>query len=95
VNYRLRDLQSALAAGELPTLDELAASTPSDVRGPRAMVWYALARYLLLYVDRAGKLGEMYGKLRAAARDTRAQRAILAAYVDDDAFRIWARKLRR
>lgn len=94
VNYRLRDLQSALKAGDLPTIDELAASTPVDVRGPRAMVWYALARYVLLYVDRAGKLGEMYGKLRAAAGDAKAQRAVLAAYVDDEAFQAWARKLR-
>lgn len=94
VNYRLRDLQKALKAGDLPTLDNLAATTSIDVHGPRAMVWYALARYVLLYVDRAGKLGEMYGKLRAAAGDARAQRVVLAAYVDDEAFRTWARKLR-
>jgi hypothetical protein len=94
VNYRLRDLQSALKAGELPTLDALAATTSIDVHGPRAMMWYAMARYVLLYVDRAGKLGEMYGKLRAAAGDAAAQRAVLAAYVDDEAFRAWARKLR-
>lgn len=93
VNYRLRDLQSALRAGDLPTLDQLATSTSIDVHGPRAMVWYAMARYVLLYVDRAGKLGEMYGKLRAATGDPRAQRAVLAAYVDDEAFRAWARKL--
>jgi hypothetical protein len=94
VNYRLRDLQSALKAGELPTLAELATTTSIEVHGPRAMMWYALARYALLYVDRAGKLGEMYGKLRAATGDPEAQRAILAAYVQDEAFRAWARKLR-
>ena len=47
VNYRLRDLQKALKAGDLPTVDQLAASTADDVRGPRAMTWYAMARYVL------------------------------------------------
>lgn len=94
VNYRLRDLQRALKAGDLPTLDELAASTSADVLGPRTMVWYAMARYVLLYVDRAGKLDELYGKLRAAAGDVPAQRALLHAYVDERAFLRWARALR-
>ncbi|TMQ12965.1 MAG: hypothetical protein E6J90_29360 [Deltaproteobacteria bacterium] len=94
VNYRLRDLQKALKAGDLPTVDQLAASTADDVRGPRAMTWYAMARYVLLYLDRAGKLGELYARLRGAADDTDAQRTILTAYVDDAAFRRWAAALR-
>lgn len=91
VNYRLRDLQKALAAGTAPTLDQLAASTSDDVRGDRAMVWYATARYVLLFVDRTGKLGELYARLRSAAGDPRAQRTILGEYVDEAAFHKWAR----
>lgn len=94
VNYRLRDLQKAMKAGEQPTLDQLAASTDAEVRGPRAMVWYAMARYVLLYVDRAGKLGELYGKLRGATGDAKAQRKILGEYVDEQAFARWAKALR-
>ena len=58
------------------------------------MTWYAMARYVLLYLDRAGKLGELYARLRGAADDTDAQRTILTAYVDDAAFRRWAAALR-
>ena len=58
------------------------------------MTWYAMARYVLLFVDRAGKLGELYAKLRAAAGDTDTQRTILTSYVDDTAFRRWAAGLR-
>jgi hypothetical protein len=94
VNYRLRDLQRALRAGDLPTLAQLAASTSDDVRGPRAMTWYALARYVLLFADRAGKLGELYARLRDAGGDSDAQRAALTAYIDEAAFRRWAAGLR-
>lgn len=91
VNYRLRDLQRALKAGTLPTLHQLATSTSNDVRGDQAMVYYALARYVLLYVDRIGKLSQLYAELRAATADHHSK--ILASYVDETAFRAWARKL--
>src|SRR5262249_5254556 len=54
VNYRLRDLQRALHDNTLPSLVDLAASSYVTVHGPRGMVYYALARYVLLYVDRRG-----------------------------------------
>jgi hypothetical protein len=92
VNYRLRDLQRALAAGTLPTIAELAGSSDEDVHGDRAMVYYAMGRYVLLYLDRQGKLGKLYAELRAAPDS--AQRKILAAYVDDKAFRTWAKQLK-
>jgi hypothetical protein len=94
VNYRLRDLHEALRKGVLPTIDELAMSTDADVRGDRAMVWYAMARYVLLHVDQQGKLGRLYGELRDAAGDVKAQRRILSSYVDDKTFRAWAKQLR-
>ena len=94
VNYRLRDLQRALAAGDLPTLAELAATTAEQVeRSDRAPVYYAMSRYVLLFVDQHGKLSQLYAELRAA-KDATAQRDILASYVDDKAFVAWAKRLR-
>jgi hypothetical protein len=92
VNYRLRDLQRALKNGTCPTLKQLAASTDLDVRGNRAMVYYALSRYVLLYADQQGTLSKLYTELRAADRNQHAE--ILARHVDEKAFRAWAAKLR-
>ncbi len=94
VNYRLRDLQRALAKGELPSIGELAESTDADIRGPRAGMYYAYARYVLLFLDRKGKLDATYAALRDASGDVAKQRTILEAAVDDRAFRAWARGLR-
>ncbi|HUS31931.1 MAG TPA: hypothetical protein VMZ53_25695 [Kofleriaceae bacterium] len=92
VNYRLRDLQKALKAGTLPSLAELAASTADDLHGDQAMMFYAYSRYVLLYADKQGTLSKLYADLRAA--DHKKHAAILASYVDETAFRAWARKLR-
>ncbi len=93
VNYRLRDVKRAIADGTLPTIAELAASTDDDVRGSRAMVYYGMARYVLLFVERQGKLSKLYGELRDA-KDVAAQTKVLTSYVDDAAFVAWANKLR-
>jgi hypothetical protein len=94
VNYRLRDLQKALKANRLPSLAELTTTTAADVEGGKdAMMYYAYARYVLFYVDQKGKLSDLYAELRGADRKQHA--AILAKYVDEKAFRAWARKLRR
>lgn len=93
VNYRLRDLQRALADGSCPTLAELAASTEADIHSNRAMVYYALSRYVLLYADRKGTLGTLYAELRAADRDKHA--GILAHHIDERDFRRWAAHLKR
>ena len=94
VNYRLRDLQRAIEDGTLPTIAELAASTNDDVRGDRAMTYYAMSRYVLLFVEQRGKLSELYAALRDA-KDQAAHARILAGYVDDTKFVAWAKKLRR
>lgn len=93
VNYRLADLQAAIKAGTLPTIAQLAASTADDVRGDRAMTYYAMSRYVLLFVERRGRLSALYADLRGAERATHAK--ILAGYVDDATFIAWAKKLRR
>ena len=95
VNYRLRDLQRALADGDLPTLDELAASTAEQVeRSDRAPVYYAMSRYVLLYAERNGKLPALYAALREASGDVAKQQQILTSTVDERAFRAWAAKLK-
>ena len=94
VNYRLEDLQRALEAGDLPTLAELVASSYDDVHGDRAMTYYAMSRYVMLYLHRRGRLDETYAALRAAAGDVDAQTEILTKEIDEDAFHDWARGLR-
>jgi hypothetical protein len=94
VNYRLRDLQRALKRGDLPTLAELAASTDEDVRGDRAATFYAMSRYVLLYAERHGTLGELYAAMRDASGDVERQQLILERTIDERAFRAWAAKLR-
>ena len=93
VNYRLRDLQRAIKDGTVPTIAQLAASTDADVRGARAMTFYAMARYVLLFVEKQGKLSQLYADLRDA--DRKQHPKILAGYVDDAKFIAWAKKLRR
>lgn len=94
VNYRLKDLQNAIKDGSLPTIAQLAASRDADVRGNRAMTYYAMSRYVLLFVERQGKLSELYAELRDA-KDRKDHVAILTRYVDDAKFILWAKKLRR
>ena len=94
VNYRLKDLQNAIKDGTLPTIAQLAASRDSDVRGDRAMTYYAMSRYVLLFVERQGKLSELYAELRDA-KDRKDHVEILTRYVSDAKFIVWARKLRR
>jgi hypothetical protein len=91
VNYRLRDLQKALKANTLPSLAQLAATTADDMHGDHAMMFYAYARYVLLYADKHGTLSKLYADLRAA--DPSKHAAILASYIDEKSFRAWAKKL--
>ncbi|MEO8706313.1 MAG: hypothetical protein ABI867_40160 [Kofleriaceae bacterium] len=94
VNYRLRDLQAALKANKLPGLATLARAGFAEVHGPDAGMYYAYGRYVLLYLDRRNTLSAFYAAMRAATGDVREQTKLLEQYVDDKAFRAWARALR-
>jgi hypothetical protein len=95
VNYRLKDLQRALTDKTLPTFTELTSTDHFIVHGDRAMVWYAMGRYVLLYLDRKGKLTAFYRELRDGHQlDGKTQLALLQRYADEADFRSWARKLR-
>jgi hypothetical protein len=89
VNYRLRHLRAARAAGELPDLQALAHSTAADVYGAKVAAYYALARYLLLYLDGRGELGRLYRTLRDQGATPAQQLALLRELVDFDAFLAW------
>jgi hypothetical protein len=93
VNYRLRDLQAALRRGRLPAVDELAGLGVAAFYGPDVTTNYALARYVLLYVDRRGELDALYRDLRAAG-SVGDQRRLLRERIDDAGFRAWAARLR-
>lgn len=94
VNYRLRSLSRALRRGRLPTLGTLARSNRDDVYGPRSPVFYATARYLLLYLDRQGKLGELYRAIRSERLTAANQLRVLQRFVDYAEFVRWVRGLR-
>jgi len=94
VNYRLRHLRRALKAGLLPDLEELAGSTRRDVYGLNSLAYYALSRYVLLYLDHQGKLEELVSKLRQGPLSPARQLKIIKEYVDYDAFIEWTKKLR-
>jgi hypothetical protein len=94
VNYRLRDLQRAIRDGTLPSLAELTASDRADVYSDRAPTFYALGRYLLLYLHRRGRLDTVYAALRDAGADPAAHLEILRAEIDEAAFVRWVSGLR-
>ena len=94
VNYRLRHLKAAKRAGDLPDLHDLAESGRMQIYGPRAMVWYGLSRYVLLYLDRRGELTKFIRELRAGAPTAGRQRALLTRYVDWGRFLKWVDRLK-
>lgn len=93
VNYRLKHLRAARAAGTLPGLAALAASTPAEVYGPNVLAYYAEARYLLLYLDGRGELPAFFAAMRAA-KTVPAQREVLERSVDAARFLAWTQTLR-
>lgn len=94
VNYRLRHLAAAQQRGAVPTWAQLARSSSEDVYGPDALTYYATARYLLLYLDRRGQLGDFYRALRDLGASPAQQLSLLEATVDRAAFLAWAERQR-
>jgi len=94
VNYRLRHLQAAMKADRLPTLDDLATAGRAELYGNRGGTYYALSRYVLLYMEQRGTLDEFYEKMYRSDAPRRAHLALLFEYVDYDDFVTWAKALR-
>ncbi len=93
VNYRVRDLRAALSDGTLPTLAALAHSTRAELYGDRAMTWYAMGRYVLLYMAQRGDLESFVREVHIADPTPAHQLAVLSRYVSDAAFIAWAERL--
>jgi hypothetical protein len=94
VNYRLRDLRRAIRTGALPDLAGLAHATGSDVYGDRSAVYYAMARYVLLYLERHGRLELFYRAVRDGPHDADTIARLLEEAADLDAFLTWVRALK-
>lgn len=94
VNYRLRHFRQAQRAGELPSLVDLASSGRSQVYGPRAMVWYGFARYVLLYLESRGQLEAFWKAIREQAPTPEHQLRVLNRFVDRPKLIRWTKKLR-
>lgn len=56
VNWRLPGLHEAIRAGILPTIAELAAQSDDQFYGPGSGTHYAMARYLLYYLQQQDRL---------------------------------------
>ncbi len=56
VNWRLPGLQEHIAAGDLPSIEALAAMDDDTFYGPGSGTHYAMARYLLYYLQEHGLL---------------------------------------
>ena len=94
VNYRLKDLRAARAAGTLPDLAALAASDPRDVYGDGAPAFYGLSRYLLLFLEAQGRLKDFYVQMKAEPPTRARQVKLLERFVDFPRFLAWTETLK-
>lgn len=69
VNWRLAELQRAIAAHRAPSFDEMAKGGRGDFSGKRGSLFYATARYLCFYLQERGLLQRFYRVFRARVND--------------------------
>ncbi len=65
VNWRLPGLQEALAAGEVVSIEALTHTTTDQFYGVDSGLYYAMARYLCLYLQERGRLARYYREFLA------------------------------
>lgn len=101
-NWRLGGLQRAIAADALPSLRGLTSAGAREFYGDDSGVNYAMARYLMQYLQEQGKLRAFVAALREGnAADPSGYQAMLDSLgvTDADAFletwKAWAMALRR
>ena len=79
-NWRLDGLQEAIAEGRTIKLSELVATTSGEFYGARSGLHYAMARYLLYWLQEKGKLRKFYERFRdGAAEDATGVRTLCGA----------------
>ncbi len=101
-NWRLDGLQEAIRNGSTVKLSALVATTTAEFYGDRSRLHYAMARYLLYWLQQEGKLRAFYRAFRdGCAEDPTGAHALRAALgvTDLDAFQPgwerWVATLRR
>lgn len=102
LNWRLDGLQQAIAEQRTPKLSRLVATTTAEFYGQGSGLHYAMARYLLYWLQEQGRLQQFYRAFHAGAADDPTGATFLrqALGVDDlDAFQprfeAFVAKLRR
>jgi hypothetical protein len=93
VDHRLGYVSSAKKAGRLPWLAELAASDDRDVYGARYRAYYGLGQYLLLYLDRRGRLEKFVKAMRGGPSSAERQLKVLKKFVSRKKFLSWVERL--
>ena len=93
-SHRLFHLREAMRRAVMPNMVQLAHSDRRDVFGRAWWAYYAVSRYVLLYLEDRGTLDRFYWEMRRGQQTPRRQLALLKRYVNDRAFRRWARGLR-
>ena len=88
-DHRLDALRNAKVAGQLPGFGKLTASDDRQVYGQRWRSYYALGRFVMLYLQRHGKLSTFVAAARKAPKNPAAQRGLLQAYVKPKPFWKW------
>lgn len=92
-SYRLRHLVRARWHGTAPGFVDLALSDYDTVHGPRERAFYAVGRYLLLYLERRGRLARFLGDMASGEPTTSHQLNVLRRHVREKSFWRWTRRL--
>lgn len=94
VDFRLRHLLRSMRRRTAPGFVDLALSDYDTVHGPRERAFYATGRYLLLYLDRSGRLVDFLGQMAASTPTTSHQLNVLRRHARERSFWRWVRRLR-
>ena len=80
-NWRLPELQAALAAGDMTPLSTLLSMTPTVFRTTKESLNYAQSRYFCKYLEEMGMLPKIYKEFRDNhSRDPTGERFIVRAF---------------
>jgi hypothetical protein len=86
--HRLQQLRKARSDGKLPDFETLAASGEKEVYGKDYYIYYSLGRFISLYIDKQGRLGEFVQEM-STKRSADEQHKVLMRFVDLSDFLSW------
>lgn len=86
--HRLWQLRKVKSNGRLPDFATLAASGEREVYGENYYVYYSMGRFISLYIDKKGRLGEFVQEM-STKRSADEQRDTLMRFVEFSAFLSW------